>query len=208
MSLRSSRRKKQGRNLVLLLCIIAVSPFLPRKESATEPVASLPTPRAARATPRQAPAPVKPHLAKETAVVARVVDGDTLEIHYRGRKDTVRFIGVDTPEKRDNEKARRDAARTKRDIETIIATGKAASSYLRSLVRVGDTVTLEFDVRPRDKYDRILAYVYRRDGVMLNELLVRGGYAQAYTLPPDVRYAERFRNAEAEARREGRGLWR
>lgn len=141
-------------------------------------------------------------------MVTRIVDGDTLAITFRGRPDTVRLIGVDTPEKRDNEKARRDAARTKRDLDTIIATGKAATTHLRSLIRSGDTVTLEFDVRPRDKYQRLLAYVYRADGTMLNEAMVLGGYATAYTLPPDVRYADRFRAAEAAARRDGRGLWR
>jgi micrococcal nuclease len=145
---------------------------------------------------------------RERAAVQRIVDGDTIEILFRGAPDTVRLIGVDTPEKRDNEKARRDAARTGSDLKTIIAAGKGASAYLRSLIAPGAAIELEFDVRPRDKYGRLLAYVYRGDGVMLNEAMVLGGFASAYTVPPDVRYAERFRKAEAAARAGRQGLWR
>lgn len=206
--MRSGSRRKWGLNLGLLLIILVVSPFLPRKESFGGPPSPTPLPSVAPPKPLQPSDRVKPGLPREKAVVTRVVDGDTLAITFRGRPDTVRLIGVDTPEKRDNEKARRDAARTKRDLDTIIATGKAATTYLRSLIRSGDTVTLEFDVRARDKYQRLLAYVYRNDGTMLNEAMVLGGYAMAYTLPPDVRYAGRFRAAEAAARSEGRGLWR
>jgi len=144
----------------------------------------------------------------ESAVVQRIVDGDTLDIVYRGRADTVRFIGIDTPEKRENDKARRDSARTGRDLATITAAGRAAMEYLRTLVAPGDLVGLEFDVRRRDKYDRLLAYVYRSDGRMINEEMLRAGYANVYTLPPDVRYVARFRAAEEEARRLRRGLWR
>lgn len=69
-------------------------------------------------------------------------------------------------------------------------------------------VRLEFDVERRDRYDRLLAYVRRvSDGMFVNAELVRSGYAQTMTIPPNVRYADRFLQLQREARREGRGLW-
>ena len=64
------------------------------------------------------------------------------------------------------------------------------------------------DVEPRDRYGRLLAYVYRgRDGLFVNAELARLGYAQPLTIAPDVRYAERFAALAGDARKHGRGLW-
>jgi len=69
-------------------------------------------------------------------------------------------------------------------------------------------VRLVFDVERRDRFGRLLAYVYRaRDGVFVNAALVRGGFARTLTIPPNVRFAGRFAALAAEARRAGRGLW-
>ena len=189
----------------LLLTMLAAGVFLAEQESTGVPTVPPPL-QGAPAFPNRSGA--LRDTSPELATLLRVVDGDTITIRFRGSTETVRFIGIDTPEKRENDKAHRDAARTGQDIKTIIAAGKAAGDYLRSLIQPGVEVSLEFDVRRRDKYGRLLAYVYRKDGVMLNEALVLGGFASAYTLPPDVRYASRFRQAEAQARREKRGLWR
>jgi micrococcal nuclease len=70
----------------------------------------------------------------------------------------------------------------------------------------GKKVSLEFDVQKRDRYGRILAYVYV-DGFMVNEWLVANGYARVATFPPNVKYAERFRTLEREARKQKLGLW-
>lgn len=70
----------------------------------------------------------------------------------------------------------------------------------------GKRVRLEYDVEKRDRYGRTLAYVYV-GGVMVNERLVRAGYAQVSTYPPNVKYQERFLVAQREAREAGRGLW-
>jgi micrococcal nuclease len=70
-------------------------------------------------------------------------------------------------------------------------------------------VRIERDVQERDRYGRLLAYVYpAAGGPMVNETLVRRGYARTLTIPPDVRHAERFRLLADEARRARRGLWR
>jgi micrococcal nuclease len=118
----------------------------------------------------------------------------------------------DTPEVRYNWKTKRDMKKSGKDLETIIAQGKEASDFVKKLVKKGYRVGLEFDVQkiepPKDdKPARLLAYVYLPDGRMLNEEIVKAGYGQVYTVPPNVKYVERFRKAEREARESKRGLW-
>ena len=144
------------------------------------------------------PAPAGRHAA-DRPTVERVIDGDTIRL-ADGR--VVRYIGIDTPEVR-----RREGTRWVEDPEPF---AKSASQANAALVR-GRAVRLEFDVERRDRYGRLLAYVYidGPDGheVMVNEELARLGAAQLLTIPPNVRYVERFRRAVSEARREERGLW-
>ena len=126
------------------------------------------------------------------AKVVRVIDGDTLEVQFNGKTEKVRLIGVDTP-------------------ETVHPTigeepyGKAASNFTKSQLE-GKQVTLELDVQERDQYGRILAYVWL-NGKLFNEVLLREGYAQVATYPPNVKYVEKFTAAQKEAREAGRGLW-
>jgi len=128
------------------------------------------------------------------ARVTRVVDGDTIKVSIAGQVDTVRYIGVDTPE-------------TRRPGTPIECFGKAASTYNQRLVD-GREVTLRTDAEPRDRYGRLLAYVYRRpDGLFVNAALVRDGYATILTVPPNVRHAGRLLEAERAARRRRAGLW-
>jgi len=146
--------------------------------------------------------------ALETALVDKITDGDTLKVIYRGDREGVRLIGIDTPESRKNAKAKKDARRSGEDVETITALGKKATAYTKSLVKKGYDVRLEFDVQKRDKYGRLLAYVYLKDGRMLNEEIIKGGYASPMTLPPNVKYAELFQEAYKKARARRRGLWK
>ena len=125
----------------------------------------------------------------------RVIDGDTIEL-ADGRM--VRYIGIDAPEVH-----RRVGERWVFDPEPF---GEAATEANRRLVE-SKMVRLEYDVQTHDRFGRLLAYVYVGDA-MVNEELIRLGYAQLLTIPPDVKYAERFRALVEEARRERRGLWR
>ncbi len=129
----------------------------------------------------------------------RVIDGDTIEL-IDGRM--VRYIGIDTPETR-----RRVGDRWVTDPEPF---AKAAAEANRRLV-AGRVVRLEYDVQTRDRYGRLLAYVYvstdRGGEVMVNAQLLREGYAQLLTIPPNVRYVEQFRRLAEEARAQHRGLW-
>jgi micrococcal nuclease len=144
----------------------------------------------------------------ETTRVVRIVDGDTLKIDYKGQKESIRLIGIDTPESRVNKKTKKDAKRSGQDIETIITLGKRATEYVESLITTGDLITIEFDVQERDRYGRLLGYVYLSNGKMLNEEIVKAGYAYVMTISPDVKYEDRFLKAYQEARESKRGLWK
>ncbi len=74
--------------------------------------------------------------AQQTTTVVRVVDGDTLKVRYWGKEESIRLIGIDTPESRANKKAKRDAKRSGQDIKTITAMGKRATRYVEGLVKI------------------------------------------------------------------------
>jgi micrococcal nuclease len=148
-------------------------------------------------------------LGMDHATVVRVVDGDTLEISLAGQAEKVRLIGVDTPEVHESEKLHRDAERTKQDVAMSRALGRQASDFTKSLVHAGDRVRLEFDQHPRDKYQRMLAFIWLPDGHMLNETIICAGYSPALTRYPFRQdYMERFRACERQAREGAKGLWR
>lgn len=146
--------------------------------------------------------------AQEIAKVVKVTDGDTLKIEINQIKDTIRLIGIDTPESKANNKAYKDAYKSKQTIEIITEMGKRAANYTKSLVKKGDTVKIEFDIEKRDKYKRLLGYVYLSNGKMLNEEIIRAGYASPLTYPPNIKYVDRFKKAYTEARTAKRGLWK
>ena len=78
---------------------------------------------------------------------------------------------------------------------------------VESLVKTGDLVTIEFDKQQRDRHGRLLGYVYLSNGKMLNEEIVKAGYANVMTIPPNVKYQDKFSRAYKEAREKKRGLW-
>ena len=126
--------------------------------------------------------------------VVRVVDGDTIHVQLGATREKVRYIGVDTPETKDPRRP-------------VGCFGQEASAFNERLVG-GELVRLVRDVEPRDRYGRLLAYVYRaRDDLFVNAELARLGYAQPLSIPPDVRFADRFAALAREARQQRRGLW-
>ena len=137
-------------------------------------------------------------------LVTRVVDGDTLKLENGER---VRLIGIDTPEMHESEKLYRDSARTEQDISTIQKLGRRAYEFTKNLVE-GKRVSLEFDVEKHDRYGRLLAYVYLKDGTFVNAKIVEEGYASLMTFPPNVKYADLFLKLLQEARNSRKGLWR
>jgi micrococcal nuclease len=137
-------------------------------------------------------------------LVTRVVDGDTLELETGER---LRLIGIDTPEMHDSPKLTRDSQRTKRDINTIKKLGKRAYQFTRQLVE-GKMVSLEFDVERYDKYNRLLAYVFLKDGTFVNAKIIEEGHASLMTIPPNVKYANLFLRLYQKSRAQNRGLWK
>jgi micrococcal nuclease len=92
------------------------------------------------------------------------------------------------------------------DRATILALGREAAAFAKQLLE-GRRVDVEQDVEKRDRYGRLLAYLWLADGSMANVTIVREGYAQPFTKSPNVRYAAVFRQCGQEARERGRGLW-
>ena len=125
--------------------------------------------------------------------VVRVVDGDTIDVQLGDRAEKIRYIGVNTPEVHHPIKGEEPGGREAADVNRRIVGGQR--------------VRLELDVRTRDRYGRLLAYVWVGD-IMVNAELVRRGYAQVMTIPPNVRYQDLFVKLQREARDAGRGLWR
>ena len=121
--------------------------------------------------------------------VMKVIDGDTIKLE---NGEVVRYVGIDTPE-------------TVHPSKPVQCFGKEASNKNKELVE-GKMVRLEKDITDRDKYGRLLRYVWVGD-LFVNDYLTRQGYAYAYTYPPDVKYSEQFIQAQQEARENNRGLW-
>jgi micrococcal nuclease len=129
------------------------------------------------------------------ATVTRVVDGDTIHVDLGGSDETVRYIGIDTPE----------SVKPGTPVQCFAQQASAANARL---VR-GQDVRLRFDAERRDRYGRLLAYVYRADdGRFVNAQLLRDGDARTLRIPPNVRYAARFSALADAARRADRGLWK
>ncbi len=126
----------------------------------------------------------------EEAYVKKVIDGDTIVLST-GQK--VRYIGIDAPEIHHKNK-------------DVVAMGKRAKEFNGSLV-LGKNVRLKYDVETHDKYGRILAYVYVGT-VFVNAAMIENGYAQVYTLPPNVKYQELLLSLQKQARDSSKGLWK
>jgi len=124
--------------------------------------------------------------------VVRIVDGDTIHVRVGDRVEKVRYIGVNTPEVHHPRKGEEPGGREAADVNRTLV----AARHVR----------LEMDVQARDRYGRLLAYVWV-DDTMVNAELVRRGYAQVMTVPPNVRHQALFVKLQRDAREAGRGLW-
>lgn len=138
--------------------------------------------------------PLSPVEIQSSYRVKEVIDGDTIILD---NGQLVRYIGIDTPEIRRK-------ARNKWVYEPM-PYSKEAKEFNRQLVK-GKTVNLEFDVEKKDKYGRLLAYVYVGD-IFVNAKMLKEGYALLYTHPPNIKYVELFIKLAKEARENKKGLW-
>lgn len=146
--------------------------------------------------PKQTPsAPVQTQPQFQYYAVTDVVDGDTLKINMGGTIETLRLIGIDTPETVDPRKP-------------VQCFGREASNKAKELL-IGTKVRLEKDPTQGelDKYGRTLAYVYREDGLFYNKYMIEQGYAHEYTYNTPYKYQAEFKTAQKSAQENLRGLW-
>ncbi len=137
----------------------------------------------------------RPTALAANATVVALTDGDTITVKVGGRREKVRFIGIDTPE-------------TKKPDTPVKCYGPQASARTAALLPVGTAVHLERDAEARDTYGRLLAYVYRAgDGLFVNLDLARQGFARQLTIAPNTAHEADFTAAVRAAQRERLGLW-
>jgi micrococcal nuclease len=128
------------------------------------------------------------------ASIIDVADGDTIVVRVAGQRETVRLIGIDTPETKDPD-------------EPVQCFGPEATEATEALLPRDTPVRLERDAEPRDQYGRLLAYVYRTDGTFVNLALAERGLADVLSIAPNTAHAGELRAAVDAARAAGRGLW-
>lgn len=128
--------------------------------------------------------------------IAHVIDGDTVDIDIKGRTERVRLIGVNTPE-------------TKHPTKPIECFGPEASAYLTQLLPKGTTVRIERDVEARDRYGRMLLYLYLgSNDLFINLDLVARGYGTPMSIEPNTFHRNDFVRAAAQAEAADVGLWK
>ncbi len=122
--------------------------------------------------------------------VVSVADGDSVTVLIDRKEQKVRLIGIDAPELGQK------------------PWGRNSKQYLEDILRASEwKVGLEYDVEKRDKYGRLLAYLRTTDGLIINLLMVKNGYAMLFTVPPNVRYVNELTAAQTEARNNKLGIW-
>ena len=129
-------------------------------------------------------------VAGKTLRVEKVYDGDTIAVFNNGHFEKVRLIGIDAPEMDQK------------------PWGKKAKKCIESFIADADSrISLEYDMERRDKYGRILAYLWTQDRKMINEEMLKKGCAVLFTIPPNVKYVSRFRAAQKKAQNHKTGIW-
>jgi micrococcal nuclease len=130
----------------------------------------------------------------EKAIVVDVVDGDTIKVNLDGKEETVRLLLIDTPE----------SVKPNTPVQPF---GKEASDFMKKTLIKSNVVQIEKGNPERDKYGRLLAYVWF-DGENINKKLISKGYARvAYVYPPNTKYLEEFRQEEKKAKEKKIGIW-
>jgi micrococcal nuclease len=142
---------------------------------------------------------------REPARVVRVISADTLTLLYRGKWEEIKLIGPEAPPTALNDRTWEEALRDSSSPDEVIRRGMKATEFVKGLLQYGSQVWIEFDVQKRDRYARLLGYLYLADGRMLNEIILRQGLARLFLVPPNLRYSRRFQEL---ARLAGQGFSR
>lgn len=128
-------------------------------------------------------------------LVVEIIDGDTIVVDFPGHEsEQVRLLGIDTPETVD-------------PTRPVQCFGAEATAHLAALIPPGSAIYLERDLESRDRFGRVLAYVFREDGMFINAELLRNGFADLSIYEPNSAYAVDLRSALLTAQTQGHGLW-
>ncbi len=130
----------------------------------------------------------------DIATVVSVVDGDTIILRIQNKTETVRLLGIDTPE-------------TVHPTKPVECFGTQASSFTKDALQKNSRVRLVRDVEPRDRFQRLLVYLYLEDGTLFNQLLLDRGFARTLSIEPNTAFASQFTDHESSARERRVGLW-
>ncbi len=126
----------------------------------------------------------------QKALVHQVHDGDTVTLRFEGKKYRTRLIGIDAPEMKQRPWGRR-----------------AKLHLIQLMKRTNWTVYVETDAEQIDKYGRLLAYLWTKRHVLINEKMINDGYAVMFPIEPNTKYSERFSKAENRARKAQKAIW-
>jgi micrococcal nuclease len=130
----------------------------------------------------------------DLATIVSVVDGDTIVLSVQNQTETVRLLGIETPE----------TVHPTRPIECF---GPEASAFTKATLEKGSVVKLVRDVEPRDRYQRLLVYLFLADGTLFNQSLIDRGLARTLSIEPNTAFASQFASHESSARNRRVGLW-
>ena len=133
-------------------------------------------------------------LQADVATIVSVVDGDTIVLKVQNQTETVRLLGIDTPE-------------TVHPSKPIECFGPEASAFTKATLIKGSAVKLVRDVEPRDRYQRLLVYLFLADGTLFNQLLIDRGFARTLSIEPNTAFASQFAWHESNAKNRRVGLW-
>ncbi len=173
--------------VILVFLFIGIGVASPRQPTKPDKAAN-------NAKQQEAPKENEPQLSDLYEVI-EVVDGDTIKVSIDGKTETLRLIGIDTPETKDPRKP-------------VQCFGQEASNNAKKLLE-GKKVRLESDESQsaRDKYDRLLRYVYLEDGTSYNKQIIADGYAHEYTYDTPYKYQQEYKQAQKDAEANNKGLW-
>ena len=133
-------------------------------------------------------------LQSDVATIVSVIDGDTIVVEVQNQTETVRLLGVDTPE-------------TVHPNKPVKCFGPEASAFTKATLAKGSTVKLMRDVEPRDRFQRLLVYLFLADGTLFNQLLIDRGLARTLSIEPNTAFASQFAKNESSAKDRRVGLW-
>ena len=129
---------------------------------------------------------------KEPARVMRIISGDTLNILYHGKWEEIKLLGLDMPETTLNDRVYEKALKNSTTPDVIINRGLTGREFVKKYLQYGSQIWIEFDKQKRDRFSRLLGYVYLIDGRMLNEIILGAGLTEPLLIPPNLKYEQRF----------------